>query len=71
MAWSTGTTDKTSIKTNTLYLPRKSTGDHRFLTPQQMAAHQLPHLAWPKPGSPTPPPMLSFYSFVTAEVVQF
>jgi hypothetical protein len=34
-----------------------------------MAARQLPHLAWPKAGSSTPPPVLSFYSFITAEVV--
>ncbi len=43
----------------------------RFLTAQQMAARQLPHLAWPTLGSAAAPPMLSFYSFVAAEVVEF
>jgi hypothetical protein len=36
---------------------------------KEMAARQLPHLTWPKPGSKAPPPMLSFYSFTSAEVV--
>lgn len=36
---------------------------------KEMAARQLPHLAWPEPGSGAAPPMLSFYSFVEAEVV--
>ncbi|KIY99348.1 hypothetical protein MNEG_8616 [Monoraphidium neglectum] len=40
-----------------------------FVDAKEMAARQLPHLVWPEPGTKAPPPMLSFYSFASAEVV--
>lgn len=47
-----------------------------FVGPKEMCARQLPHLQWPtEPAAgasgrrAAPPPMLSFYNFVVAEVV--
>jgi hypothetical protein len=42
----------------------------RLISPQAMAARQLPHLVWPKAGSGAPPPMLSFYWFCSCRVVE-